>query len=105
MATPFAHAHRLLKDANGAKFIIVLTDGVWSCERQAIQEAEQCRKDNLEIIAVGTEYAKHEFLRQIASSEANSFYVKQHQVEGVFHSIARELTETAGGLQRHLRSK
>ena len=104
-ATPFATAHQILRDVTGARFIIVLTDGHWYCCPQAIQESVACRNDGIQTIAVGTEQSNADFLKQISSSEAGSFYAKQHEVVGIFSSIARELTETAGGTKRALRLK
>lgn len=104
-ASPFSTTQASLQAVDGPRFIIVLTDGIWNNQAAAIIEAQSCREAGIEIIAVGTEASDKAFLTKIASSEASSFYTQQNQVVGIFSSIARELTETAGGSKRGLRLK
>jgi molecular chaperone DnaK (HSP70) len=102
-ATPFAHAHRLLKGMQGSRFIILLTDGVWSCQRQAIQEAQMCRAENIEIIAIGFGGADRAFLGKVATSEKSSFFARAGELVSTFSTIAQELTETGAGTDRKKR--
>ena len=94
-ATPFAHIHQLLKGVEGLRFIVALTDGVWSCQGQAIQEAKACSADNIQIIAIGFGYADEAFLKQIATSEEGSLFTQVDQLVDTFGTIAQELTEVA----------
>jgi Mg-chelatase subunit ChlD len=93
-ATPFAHIHGLLREASGLRFIVVLTDGVWSCQRKAIQEAQACAADNIQIIAIGFGGADQRFLSQIATSEEASLLTRCDDLVDTFGTIGRELSES-----------
>lgn len=97
MASPFAHTHELLKGRSGPRFIIVLTDGVWSYQDVARAEARACHQDGIEVIAIGFGYADKQFLADVATSETGSFFTSLNELVTTFGSIAREITETAGG--------
>lgn len=94
MATPFAHIHRLLRDATGLKAIVVLTDGVWDCQRKAIKEAKRCAADNILIIAIGFGAADRAFLGQIATSEQGSIFTQCEKLVDTFGTIGQELAES-----------
>lgn len=104
-ATPLAKIQPAFQGVDGSKFIIVLTDGIWVHQDRAIQEAQACHRDGIEIIAVGTDFADEAFLKRLASSDSNALYAQQGQVVSTFNTIARELTETGGGAKRGLRLK
>ena len=93
-ATPFAHIHGLLREDTGLRFIVVLTDGVWGCQRKAIAEAKACAADNIQIIAIGFGGADEKFLRQIATSEEASLLTRCDDLVDTFGTIGRELTES-----------
>jgi hypothetical protein len=95
-ASPFAEAHRLLGDMRGARFIIVLTDGVWSYQQVAIDQAKACHHSEIEVIAIGFGGADEAFLRAIATTEKGSFFAKSGELVATFGTIAQELTETGG---------
>lgn len=61
-AEPFSKALRLLKGLEAPRFLIVLTDGVWSGQEEAIRCARQCHAEGIEIIAIGFGSADRAFL-------------------------------------------
>ena len=95
-ASPFTHAHQLLRDVNGARFLIVLTDGVWSDQPNAIREAKACHEAGIEIIAIGFGGADNAFLRAIATTEKGSYFAKTGELVSTFGTIAQELMESGG---------
>ena len=94
-ASPFAEAHRLLKDVEGPRFIIALTDGVWYCQGGAIAEAKGCHADGIEIIAIGFGSADQGFLDQIANSAEGSIFARAGELVEKFGHIAQELARTS----------
>jgi molecular chaperone DnaK len=99
-ATPFAETHKLLKKVEGNRYIIVLTDGVWSCNGKAMREAKACHDDEIEVIAIGFGSADEQFLRKIATSKEATFFAGMHELVATFGSIAQELTEGGGRLRK-----
>lgn len=99
-ASPFAHAHKLLQEIDGGRFIVLLTDGVWASQDGAVKEAKACRADNIEVIAIGFGGADRAFLRKVATSEKGSFFARAGELVSAFGTIAQELTETTGGTDR-----
>src|SRR5262249_25521631 len=47
-ASPFDHTHELLKQVDDPRYIIVLTDGMWSHQRAAAREAKACHANGIE---------------------------------------------------------
>jgi uncharacterized protein YegL len=93
IAHPFDHLAELLSDTVGRRFALVLADGVWSCQPQAVQRAKHCHQRGIDVIAVGFGGADHEFLAQIASSTQQAFFTQLGGLVDAFSTIARELTE------------
>lgn len=96
-AHPFDAVLSRLADAQGPRFVITLADGVWSCQRQAIERARACHAAGIESIAIGFGGADREFLRAIASSDEASFFTSLGGLVETFTNIAQVLTESQGG--------
>jgi uncharacterized protein YegL len=90
--------------AKGRSYIVVLTDGVWSCRASAIASAMRCHEAGIEIIAIGFGAADETFLRQIATTDEAALMTASGKLEAVFGEIAQVLVEDAGarrfGLER-----
>jgi len=96
---PFRESLEALKNEDDPRFLIVLTDGVWSNQKLAIQRAAQCAEEGIEIIALGFGGADKKFLRAIATSDENALLTGLNGLAGSFSKIAQVLTETGGNLQ------
>ncbi|MCB0629927.1 MAG: Hsp70 family protein [Saprospiraceae bacterium] len=96
-AQPFTEARNLLAAREDPRFIIVLTDGIWYDQPKAIQEADKCKADGIEIIAIGFSGADRKFLEQIATSDANALYTNLSDLTASFSKIAQVLTESGVG--------
>ncbi|MDE5414057.1 Hsp70 family protein [Alkalihalobacterium chitinilyticum] len=107
LAEPFTDTVQLLKDKEGHKFLIVLTDGLWSNQTNAIKQAKACHDEGIEVIAVGFGSANKEFLTEIATSEESALFTNLTELVESFSKIAQVLSDQnllatkkkAGGLR------
>jgi molecular chaperone DnaK len=95
-AQPFDDALDILRKQDDPRFIIVLTDGVWSHQSKAIASAKKCKEAGIEIIAIGFGGADRDFLKKIATSDENALLTDMGGLVSSFGKIAQELTETGG---------
>lgn len=93
---PFNDALELFKKQDDPRFIIVLADGVWSYQNKAIQCANKCAEDGIEVIAIGFGGADKKFLKDIATSDENALFTNLEGLVTSFSKIAQVLTETSG---------
>lgn len=93
---PFDEISRRMQRVTGLRYAIVLADGVWSDQPRAVRQAKKCHGEGIEIIAVGFGGADRAFLRQISSSDENSFFTNLNALAETFSTIAQELTEGGG---------
>ncbi|HHC24541.1 MAG TPA: VWA domain-containing protein [Desulfobacterales bacterium] len=98
-AHPFDEIYNLLYRRSGLRYGIVLADGVWRNQPYAVKRAKRCHKAETEIIGIGFGHADRDFLRQISSSDQNSFFTNLNELTETFSTIAQELTES-GKLRR-----
>jgi molecular chaperone DnaK len=91
---PFTDAYKLLSGKEGPRFLIVLTDGVWSRQKDAIKAAVRCHNEGIEVIAVGFGAANKRFLQQIATADENALNTDLSQLVSSFSKIAQVLTES-----------
>jgi molecular chaperone DnaK len=96
-AHPFGHALEQLKTIDGSRYFVVLTDGAWSCQSSAIQQAKVCHQAGIEIIAIGFGSADEKFLREIATSDQSALLIKTGDLTSTFGNIAQELVRSEPG--------
>jgi uncharacterized protein with von Willebrand factor type A (vWA) domain len=94
-AQPFDVAFEQLGNLNSPRFLVALTDGVWSHQDQALKRAKNCHQAGVEIIAIGFGTADEEFLRQIATSDQSILLSGSGQLTAAFENIAQVLVESA----------
>ncbi len=102
---PFRDIYQLLHKATGIRYAIILADGVWSCQSDAITQAKHCHSAEIQVIAIGFGEADKKFLARIASTADQGIFTELGRLTETFSTIARELTESGSqGLQgRRLR--
>lgn len=93
-AHPFDEIHKRLGAVKGRRYAIVLADGVWNNQSEAVGKAEKCHENGIDIIAVGFGGADTGFLRQISSSDEQSVFTDMNALVQTFSTIAQELTES-----------
>ncbi len=98
-ADPFDDILHCFTDVPDLCYAIVLADGRWVYQREAITKARRCHEAGIETIAVGFGGADRDFLNQIASSPEQSFFTDLDKLVETFTTIARELTESGGEKQ------
>ena len=104
-ADPFDEILYRLKNVEGLRFAIVLTDGLWIHQEEAVPKAKFCHEADIEVIAVGFGGANHGFLNRIASSPEQSFFTDLSLLAETFTRIAQELNESGGELPLRLGDK
>lgn len=102
-AEPFTIALELLKGTflkkkGDVRYIIVLTDGQWSNQGQAIVAAKKCHGEGIEIMALGFGSADYTFLKQIASTDEFASLTSLTEMSGSFSKIAQAIGGDAVGL-------
>lgn len=90
---PFDELRHRLKGQSGRRFAIVLADGVWSDQREAVRKAVQCHEQGIEVVGVGFGGADAAFLREISTSDENSIFTDLSRLVETFSAIAQEITE------------
>jgi uncharacterized protein YegL len=100
---PFNEIYNLYKSTTDErKFAVVLADGVWSYQDEAINKAKRCHQNDIDIVAIGFGGADQRFLKAIASTDEGSIFTTTEGLVEVFSTIAQEIGTTAkhGGLRR-----
>ena len=86
---------------NALRFVVLLTDGMPNNRRGALNAAQSCHDDGIDIVTIGTSAADRKFLAQLASTDQANIFAQSGQLVEVFGSIAQQITE-GGGLLRRL---
>ena len=82
----------ILAHGNGKKkYIILLTDGVWEHQDDAIKQSQRCKASGIEIVAIGIGTADQAFLRQIATSNEGAIYTNVGNLKETFSRIATRI--------------
>lgn len=98
-ADPFDEVYRLLHSVRtGKRIAVILTDGCWQHQKLAIERAQMCHADNIEVIAIGFGGADKQFLDKIASSPDGSLLTSMEGLFDAFSTVAQVITCTDGGL-------
>lgn len=90
-AHPFDDLRSMLEDRPGRRMGIVLADGVWAYQDEAVRAAKACHRRRIDIAGVGFGSADESFLRKISSGDVRSMLVKQSELERSFGRIAQEI--------------
>ena len=90
-AHPFQEIKESLRKCKGRKIGIVLADGVWSYQDEAIRKAKECHQNGIDIVGVGFGSADENFLRRISSGNIKSIMTSQDKLVKSFGSIAQEI--------------
>jgi molecular chaperone DnaK (HSP70)/uncharacterized protein YegL len=78
-------------------FVIVLTDGVWEHQGQAIVQAKLCHSAGIQVIAIGFGSADKEFLRRISSTDESALFTNLNDLSSSLSKIAQAITEHEPG--------
>ena len=91
-AIPFDMCMDTMKNKDNIRYILVLTDGVWSDPKLAISQAQTLRKKGIEIVAIGLGSGVNlDFLKKIASREEFAELTELSGLTETFTGIARKM--------------
>lgn len=91
-AHPFDLVRKMYQNCHtDIQYLIVLTDGAWSCQGEALKASKQCHKAGIEVIALGFGSADSRFLREISSKKELAGFVNLSDLGSSFSTIARSL--------------
>ncbi len=96
---PFVEILNELRSVDGDRYAIILADGVWSYQNQAITYAKKCNAAGIETAAIGFGSADKEFLNSISSQSHLSILTNQSGLISSFGKIAQSIG-TGGGKGR-----
>lgn len=98
-AHPFDLGFSELKRSSAdVKYIIVLTDGMWSCNESAIASAKKCHSAGIEVMALGFGTADYNFLKKIASTDEFASLTNLSELSGSFSKIAQAIGDSSTGI-------
>ena len=77
------------------RYVVILTDGYWVDPIAAIDSAQKCHKQGIDVMALGFGEADEDFLKQIASVEEFASMTDLSGLSGSFSKIAQAIGEGA----------
>lgn len=89
---PLGYMPSLFNGFEGSKLIIILTDGVWSGAKRAVQDAHQCNAMGIDTIGIGISAADQRFLQRISSIQDLSGLTDLSHLSESFSKIARAIS-------------
>jgi molecular chaperone DnaK len=92
-AHPFSEIRQLLGMRKGSRYAIVLADGQWQNQEEAVRQARMCHELGIKIIGIGFGSADKEFLRRISSADQESIFIDMNALVETFSTIAQEFSE------------
>ncbi len=98
MAGALEEAYNYIRDVDGQRVIVLLTDGYPDTVSATLARRDVCKQDKIDIIAIGTDGADTKFLKKLATSETGQIFAPAKDLAVVFGNIARNLDEYTGGL-------
>ena len=88
---PFNDIQSMLGRVRGKRLGIVLADGMWDNQSQAVSEARKCHRMDIDITGIGFGSADEKFLCDISSGDIDSMLVDQSELTQSFGKIAQEI--------------
>lgn len=88
---PFNDIKSMLSGEKGRRIGIVLTDGMWSYQDQAVAAAHSCHRLGIDITGIGFGSADQKFLKDISSGDVQAMLVDQSELTQSFGKIAQEI--------------
>lgn len=95
-AHPFDALRTYCLSEGGKQSAIVLADGQWINEGEAISAARVCHKEGIDIAAIGFGNANRAFLEQISSRKDLSILTDQSKLKQSFGTIAQSFSAQKG---------
>ena len=84
-------AFEKLVNRKGMSAMVIVTDGMPDNPTSAIEAAQKAKEKGIKIIAIGTDDAEQEFLKELASETELSVRVARDKLERIISSAAKLL--------------
>ena len=91
MAAAIRIAHRKLAKKTGSRAMVIVTDGMPDNVADSLKAGIEAKKDNIDIITIGTDDANQEFLKKLSSRSELGVKVSREQFEQGIASSAKML--------------
>ena len=98
-ASPLDDARVMLKDRNGGRIIVLLTDGKLGKRTKAKTEADECTDLGISIFSIGFGEADIDFLNEISNTDTEAIFTKLENMGEAFGSIATAINSGRYGLR------
>lgn len=102
-ANPFDEVKEVMETETGAKYAIILTDGIWGNRNIAVDEARECRSEMINVFAVGFGKADRSFLKQIATLDEGAMYTTINNLGKTINTIATAIIDCPTAIMEHFR--
>ena len=90
---PFYKINDILSAQKGAKYAIVLADGIWMNPKRAVEAAKECHRNGIDVVGMGFGEADEKFMRAITSGSIDSIMLGgSKELERGFGTIAQEIS-------------
>jgi molecular chaperone DnaK len=97
--SPFNDAKLMLKDRNGGRIIILLTDGKLRKRPKAKTDAEECTELGISIFSIGFGEADTDFLDEISNTDTGAIFTEVDKMSEAFGTIATAINNGRYGLR------
>jgi molecular chaperone DnaK (HSP70) len=99
LADALEMARGQLVSAERKRYIVLLTDGYPDAPESALDQALAARREQIDVVAIGTGDADREYLKRLASSEQASIFARSGELVQTFGHIARVIAEGGRSLR------
>ena len=108
MAEAIKMAHQILRDKDGHRVIVIATDGYPNGPgdpKATLEAGENAKKDEIDIITIGTDDADKNFLKKLATTEELSKKVARQHFGPAIALMAKKLPEISAPKRKLLPEK
>lgn len=92
---PFGKTLNHFEGKPGSRTSVVLADGMWANTNKAVQSAQKCKDEGIQMLCVAFGSADLDFLHEISSSPDLSFHANFGELNAAFGTIARQISTGA----------
>lgn len=97
---PLTKAYSLLSGHDTIRYIVVMTDGAWCNADRAINVADMCRKEGIEIMTMGIGYGVNKsFLDKISTTDDYTIMTDTNSMVSAFSNIGQVIAQKTSGLR------
>jgi Mg-chelatase subunit ChlD len=96
MAGALETSFQNFQTVEGQRVIVLLTDGYPDTVSTTLAQRDNCTRDMIDIITIGTDRADNAFLKKIATNDAGQVFAPVQDLDAVFGKIAQNLDEYRG---------